>query len=234
MRISCRFLLIITLVLFSFQVFAQQAVHVPNKNKPRFGPKAGLNLSNVLYKDDDGTYSDNFKMNTGFHVGGVAEFPFGRVLSLETAVLLSTKGFNSSEEYESMGEPYTFSLKLCMFYLDVPVTLKAGFDIGKLRIYGAAGPYLGVGLSGKMKSVYETSQEREENEEDIEWGNADDDTFKRLEYGVTMGGGVEIRSFQIGVFYNLGLANISNYTEGGYMFANRVLAITAAYKFGGR
>lgn len=56
-----------------------------------FGVKAGLNLSNMLVKNDYRTYSDDFKMNPGFYVGATAEFPLSDLLSFETGLLLSTK-----------------------------------------------------------------------------------------------------------------------------------------------
>lgn len=49
-----------------------------------FGVKAGLNLSNMLMKDDDGTYSDDFKMNPGFHFGPTMELPINETVSFET------------------------------------------------------------------------------------------------------------------------------------------------------
>jgi hypothetical protein len=45
-----------------------------------------------------------------------------------------------------------------------------------------------------------------------------------------MGAGVEFKSFQLGLNYNLGLANISSYSEDGLKFNNRVIGITVAYK----
>ena len=69
-----------------------------------FGLKGGLNLSNILAKDDNTTYSDDFKMNPGFHIGATAEFPFSDMFSFETGLLLSTKGYKISEEETFMGK----------------------------------------------------------------------------------------------------------------------------------
>lgn len=196
-----------------------------------FGVKAGLNLSNMLVEDDDDTYSDDFKVNPGFHVGATAEFPITELFSFETGLLLSTKGFKVSEEETFMGETVKYESKLNLIYLDIPLTAKASFDLGGARIYGVFGPYIGMGLSGKSKFEITAMGETETDEEDIKWGS-DEDDFKRLDLGLTMGAGVEISSIQIGLSYGLGLANISTYTDGGSKISNRVLGISVGYKFG--
>lgn len=198
-----------------------------------FGVKAGLNLSNMLVEDDDDTYSDDFKVNPGFHVGATAEFPITELFSFETGLLLSTKGFKVSEEETFMGETVKYESKLNLIYLDIPLTAKASFDLGGARIYGVFGPYIGMGLSGKSKFEITAMGETETDEEDIKWGSdEDEDEFKRLDLGLTMGAGVEISSIQIGLSYGLGLANISTYTDGGSKISNRVLGISVGYKFG--
>ena len=198
-----------------------------------FGVKAGLNLSNMLVEDDDDTYSDDFKVNPGFHVGATAEFPITELFSFETGLLLSTKGFKVSEEETFMGETVKYESKLNLIYLDIPLTAKASFDLGGARIYGVFGPYIGMGLSGKSKFEITAMGETETEEEDIKLGSdEDEDDVKRLDFGLTMGAGVEISSIQIGLSYGLGLANISPYTDGGSKISNRVLGISVGYKFG--
>lgn len=199
-----------------------------------FRLKAGLNLSNILEKDDDGTYSDDYKMNPGFHLGATAEFPVTEIFSFETGLLLSTKGYKVSEEETYMGETYTYKVKANLLYADIPLTAKASFDIGGAKIYGIFGPYLGLGLSGKYKSEETSMGETETNTEDIKWGSDEqEDDLKGLDFGLTVGAGVEVNAIQIGLSYGLGLANISHYTEGGYKMNNRVLGISVGYRLGG-
>jgi opacity protein-like surface antigen len=198
-----------------------------------FGIKGGLNFSNILLKDDDDTYSNDFKMKPGFHVGATAEFPLTKMISFETGLLLSTKGYKTSEEETYMGETYKYEEKINLFYLDIPLTAKASFDLGGVKIYGVFGPYLGMGLSGKYKYEETYDGETDSEEEDIEWGSDEDnDDLKRLDFGLTLGAGVEIKSIQIGLTYDLGLANISTDNDNGYKGNNRVLGISVGYKFG--
>ncbi len=180
-----------------------------------FGIKAGLNLANQLAKDDDRTYSDDLDMKIGFHIGVTAEFPINELFSFETGLLLSQKGY----KYDGAWGDYTVNLN----YLEVPLLGKATFDLGDLMIYGQLGPYVGFGLTGKFKS--------DDEEDDIEWGSDDDDDFKRLDFGLNIGAGVQVSNITIGASYGLGLANISPHDEGGYRVNNRVIGISVGYKF---
>ncbi|MDD4373672.1 MAG: porin family protein [Bacteroidales bacterium] len=185
-----------------------------------FGVKAGLNLSNMLVKNDDHTFSDDYKMKPGFHVGVTAEFPFSDMVSFETGLLLSTKGFKESE-----GDA-KFNANL--LYIDIPLTARTTFDVGGAKIYGTFGPYLSMGLSGKYK--FEDGSESEE--EDVKWGSGDEDDLKRLDFGLTIGAGLALNAIEVGLSYNLGLANVASTSDGGFKSNHRVIGVSVAYKLG--
>ena len=87
----------------------------------------------------------------------------------------------------------------------------------------------------KLKAEFTYGGESDSEEEDVEWGSDEEnDDLKRLDFGLTMGAGVEISSIQIGLTYGLGLANISSYNDNGNKINNRVLGISVGYKFGGK
>jgi outer membrane protein W len=213
-------------------IFAFMFTLVTQGYTQTFGVKAGLNLSNMHSKDNNDTYDDNAKMNPGFHLGATAEFPLTEMFSFETGLMLSTKGTMESYKDTYSGNTYESKVKLNLFYLDIPLTAKASYDIGGAKIYGAFGPYLGVGLSGKIKS--EVTGETATTE-DVKWGSSSsNDYLKRFDYGMIIGAGAEIKAIQIGLSYGLGLANISSDFSDGMMIKNRVLEISVGYKFGGK
>jgi hypothetical protein len=194
-----------------------------------FGIKGGLNLSNMLYKGSTEGYSNNFTMKPGFNAGATLEFPIKGMFSFDMGVLLSTKGYKN---YEKWGrEQYETRITIKLLYIDIPLTAKAYFNVGGAKIYGAIGPYLGIGLSGESKyEVTEVSSGTTNNyTETINWGY----DMKRLDFGLTIGAGVEINSIEIGVSYSLGLANIPD-PDAGDIIRNRVLGISLGYKFGGK
>jgi hypothetical protein len=192
-----------------------------------FGVRAGFNLSNMVAKDDDNTYSDDFKMKPGFQIGVTAEFPITDIFLFETGLILTTKGFKLSESEDGVDYEGTLSL----MYFEIPITGKAVYEVGDLQIYGIFGPYIGFGLSGKSK--YEAGGDS--SDETINWGSdANEDDFKRFDLGLIIGAGVEIQAFQVGISYGFGLINISPESDGGYKDQNRVLAITVGYKIKGK
>jgi len=201
----------------------------------KFGVKAGLNFANMLAKDDDDTYSEDYKMNLGYQAGVTAEFPITEMFSFETGLLLSTKGYKISEEETVGGVKMKIEGSQNLMYLDVPLTAKASYNIGGAKIYGLFGPYIGLGLSGKVKSEVTIDGDSESDEEDIKFGSdEDEDNLKSLDFGLTIGAGVEINAIQVGLSYGLGLANLSHYTDNGAKINNRVLGITVGYRFGAK
>ena len=194
-------------------------------NAQTFGLKAGLNLSNILDKDNDGTYNNNLNMNPGFHVEAIVDMPFNKFLSFESGLLFTTKGYKLEDD-----EIFKIKAESKLYYLDIPLTIKASHDLWKgLKMFGTAGPYVGVGLSGKTKVYFEDLKIDDHN---INWGSSDEDNLKRLEWGLTFGGGVEISSIIIGISYDLGLSNISANQDNGTKAKNKVLKFSVGYMFG--
>ena len=219
MRKLINLLMIFTAMAITTGVFAQS-----------IGIKGGLNLSTMMVKDDDDTYSDDFLLNPGFHAGVVAEFPFGDIFSLEPGLLISTKGYKIDEDMLDM----KMKLNVNPMYIEIPVNGKVAFELGELKIFVTAGPYVGYGLAGKWKiEMTDESGNKETNEEDILWGSDEgEDDFKNLDYGVTAGACIEFSGVMVGFNYGYGLANLSPHTDHGYIVNNRVMGISAGYKFG--
>ena len=200
------------------------------------GVKAGLNLSNMLMKDDNSTYSTDFKMNPGFNLGATVDFPIGEIFSIEPGLILSTRGFKEESTLDiHPWETVTYKSKMNNYYLDIPVNLKAGFNAGNVKIYGLFGPYLGIGLTGKIKTEITGLNGTETEEENVNWGTyEDEDNLKRVDFGLTAGAGVEFYSIILEVSYGYGLLNISPYSDDGFKINNRVLGISAGYRFGSK
>jgi len=214
--------LIAILVAFATESFAQI----------NFGIKGGVNLAKLMEKyigdeDFDGDLNEYTKSKLGFQVGPVVEFGFSDLISLETGLLLSAKGTKSEFSEESMESKSSASI----MYLNIPVNARVGFDVGGTRIFGAVGPYIGVGLSGKYKGEYTINGETTTEEEDLEFGNDEAESdLKRLDYGLSIGAGAAFGAFEVGLNYDLGLADLR--FSDNFKTSTRCLSITAAYKFG--
>ena len=207
---------VILVITFTTESFAQN-----------FGVKAGLNLSNMVIKGDDYSVA-NPKMNLGFNLGVTAEFPINPMFSFETGLMLNTKGFKIDETI--LGETVEAKAKTNIFYLDIPLTAKIGFDVGGTKIYALVGPYVGFGLSGKVKGEGTILGITVNTTEEVKFGSKNDE-IKRLDYGLLFGAGVEFGHITLGASYGLGLANISNYSDNGHKENHRVTSISVGYKF---
>ena len=204
-----------------------------------FGIKAGLNLSNMFIKDSeyflpyDYTSSDNLKTNPGFHLGGSVEFPLFSMFSFETGFIVTTGGFVSSTEEAFGSATLVTKEKYTLIFLDLPLSAKVMFPVSGFNIYGSVGGYAGMGLFGDIKTEATFGDLVETEKGTIMWGSeASNDNFRRLDYGLSFEAGVKLASFQVGVSYNLGLANLSPEFDFGTINNNRVLGISVGYTFG--
>lgn len=178
----------------------QSSITTPLKsqsdNRISFGIRAGLNMASTQFED---SYKD-VSMATSFHLGVSLDVPFSDKLALTTALLYSGKGY----KYDKL-ETATAQ------YIDVPIQLSLRFgDIDTFQFQVNAGPYIGIGIGGKIKS--ETSSEEV-------------DFFKHYEsfdFGATIGLGALIsKHFYIGVGYQLGMGK----------YRNRNINVSIGYNF---
>ncbi len=171
-------------------------------------------------------------MRIGYHVGAVVDVPISNMFSFETGLMLSTKGYKQETEVEFFGETIDTEVKMNLLYLDIPLTGKILYDLGKAKIYGSFGPHIGLGLSGKAKTEVSQGGTSDSDEIDVEWGSDDDDNLRRFDFVLTIGAGVEFNSIVVGVTYGLGQANLAPSDDGGTNIKNRVIGIAVGYNFG--
>jgi hypothetical protein len=188
--------------------------------------KAGANLANFVEKNDNTTYSDDYKLKPGFHFGPMAEFPLTDLINFETGLLVSSKGY----KYEESEADYEYKEKLKLLYVDIPLTAKVYFESNDLRIFGFAGPQLGLALDGTVCLEETNGGDSYEEEFDIDFGNDENtDHLKKIEISAIIGVGVEINALQISVHYNPGLLNISADSRDGQVTRNNVIGVSASY-----
>lgn len=110
----------IALICFSGILMAQDAVIVVEREDPReklkFGPKAGLNFSNVYDEKTDDFTADQ---KVGFAGGVFLHLPIGKYIGLQPELLYSQKGFKGNGTM--LGSDYSF--KRTTSYLDIPLLL---------------------------------------------------------------------------------------------------------------
>jgi hypothetical protein len=194
---------------------------------------AGFNLSSQLIEKDNQTYYDGIGWKPGFIFGATTAIPITGVFSFEPGISLSTKGYKQSLAQGGPLDVTDVKRNVNLYCVDLPINVKALFDIGTTKIYGTLGPYIGIGLWGKEKSDYLFRGEPSSGNLDINWGSdAETDDYKRIDFGLNAGVGLEIKSVRIGLSYSYGLANISPNADGGLKINNRVITFSLGYKLG--
>lgn len=207
------------------------------------GPRIGLNLANVQTDLEDSDDIDT-DMKVGAQAGVTLNAQFGN-LAFQPSLLFSQKGFTFDEtESETInGVTYTGKSKVdaSLSYLDIPLNLvyTTGGDEG-FQIF--AGPYVGIGLGGTVKSEFSFSGGGQSFSEDdsmkVQFANeeGDDDDkvyFRSLNAGLNGGIGYKAGPFQAQVGYSLGLTNMlpNNDSDDDSSIKDRTAQFSVSYFF---
>ena len=188
---------------------------VANVEAQRIGIKGGISLSNadVVFADLART-TDNI---TGMQVGIIGEAKLFPAIYVNSGLLFTQKGFSNN-----VTTPIA-SGHIRINYLEVPLNLEFKVDVGPVALFAQAGPYVAYGINAK--NVFEDSSMEPVK---IEFGDNIYD-LKRLDYGASIGAGVEMSVLQIGANYSFGMDNISNIEA--IEITNGVFGIWAAILF---
>ncbi len=209
------------------------------------GVRAGLNVSKVTSDMEGATaYGEgDLKSRMGFHVGVIADIPVYRnYLYVTPGLYFTQKGGKykyeevdaeaeelcrelGAEEYSRRyGDPSseTYEEKYNPLYLEIPILLSGRYTFGKAQLQVSFGPYIAIGLAGKIKGSvtygypYDGSKDVEEYEaklfkkNNLTWsayetdasgGKVDEETddddeqfpgYKRFDFGFSFGAGVTL------------------------------------------
>ena len=231
MKTSTQLLFVLLLVALCSETQAQ-----------KIGFRAGYNLSTMVVKDNNQTYSEDYSMNRGFHLGPILQLPMpDDKCFLETGLLLSTKGYKIDKDVASDNpevESSYINTKTTLYYLDIPMTVRTNFvEICDLKVFAVWGGYMSVGLSGNNRGEITESTILPDNkarvtteqlDQDIDWGTG----LKRVDYGLTFGGGLAINAVQLRLTYGMGLSNIAPDSPENIKTRNRTLSFSMDYRFG--
>lgn len=181
------------------------------------GFSAGATLANYSIRSGENT--SHPKTKAGFTVGAVANFPISKGFMIQSGVNFVQK--NTRDKNSFFGITYKYSSTTN--HIEVPVNFlytNSGFFVG-------AGPSFSFGISGKWKS----ESNNEKTEENIHFGNGENDDMKSFDIGGNVLGGYQ---FKNGIFiaanYTLGLRNLVVESSGSDMKVNsRYFGIRVGY-----
>ena len=140
---------------------------------------------------------------------------------MDFGVLLSLKG--AKVDGGALG-----SIKLNPCYLEIPVHIGYKYAVNdNFTLFANAGPYIGIGLFGKLKTTGEIKNELESSVGTSSENIFGDDGFKRFDLGLGLKAGMEFsKKYQISIGYDFGLTETSDAGT-----KNRNLMISLGFMF---
>ena len=130
-------------------------------------------------------------------------------ITLQPSLIYNVKGTQLSEA--TAGGDYTADFKTG--YLELPVQLQLGLNLGGFRPYVFAEPFVGFAITNEFTKSFETAlgTETETSDASNQWENIGTDLKDRLEYGVGAGVGIDLlNSLQISVRYYWNMGQLYN------------------------
>ncbi|WP_294611931.1 porin family protein [uncultured Bacteroides sp.] len=177
----------------------------------RWGVTLGLNSSNFS--------NDAFSSKVGFHAGAKAEVGLPQIAEgvyLDLGALLSLKGAKANF--------VSYDIKYNPCYLEIPVHMGYKYAVNEnFSVFGNAGPYLAIGLFGKVKTDGIDLSDTSDNVFDEDGGG-----MKRFDLGIGLKFGVEFcKKYQIAFGYDWGLIDNADHIDN----KNRNMMISLSYMF---
>ncbi len=149
---------------------------------------------------------------TLYHVGLTSKYDLGAI-AIQPSLIDNVKGTQLSEVYNSGVETnYTADFKTG--YLELPIQLQVGLNLGGFRPYVFAEPFVGIAITNEFTKKVEAAGVElaaEESSAENQWENIGTDIKDRLEYGVGAGVGIDLlNSLQISVRYYWNMGQLYN------------------------
>jgi opacity protein-like surface antigen len=207
----------------------------PTDAQVKLGLQAGINLADVSV--DPLPTGWETSMRTAFMVGGIFNYNFSPILSLQAEPAYIQKGAAVDATTTEDGMNIKFEATYSANYIDVPVLLKASFGNEQVKPFLLAGASVAI-LLGDVKITIDkatvggqdvTSQIPSSDKEQTQKG-------KSTDFVLNFGGGVMIPvAQQVDIFvegqYNLGLTNVNDEPNDDTKIKTRGIQIKAGALF---
>lgn len=194
---------------------------IANAQTARFGFSAGATLGSQSSKSSG--ISINSSSKAGLTLGVMSDISLSDAFSFQPGLNFTQKG--GKFDFSDLGFPGAGDVTYTLNYVELPLNVVFKAEAGSGKFFVGAGPSLGFGISGKLKSGSE--------EEDVNFGSNAEDDLKPFDFGGNIVAGYELSN---GLFfalnYNTTLNNLS--TESDVTTRNRYFGIRIGYLLGSK
>lgn len=188
---------------FSFSAGAQ---HYDNT---RMGVVAGLTSTSTNIKNVD------TKSVSQYHAGVAFEFPLGGGFAIQPEVIYQVKGMSLDKVGDATIGEIGKAFETKVGYVELPVQIQWGPDLMVFRPYGFVEPFVGYRLTQKSEGA----------------AKALSDELQTVEYGMSLGFGIELSRLQISAKYFWNFGNV--YKSDLANTANTITALKDGNNFNG-
>jgi len=194
------FLIVVLLYLSVVTINAQVSI----------APKIGLSYTKL-----SGDLNNTRYMPSAF-VGGMLNYDFKRILSIQSGFLVSGKG--STLYYDEADKD-----EMVISYFEVPLNFIMAVETGTSRIQFFAGPYVAFAAN----ATYKYLADEDDLKEKISIGTSPQDEIKPMDLGVNAGIGFLFEGLEVQAGYGTSVTSISN--QKAEKLANNIIFFSLAY-----
>lgn len=181
--------------------------------------QGGVNLANITKTKSGATEKNN--LLTTFNAGILGRFNISSTFDLESGLLLDGRGSKAETYFTGSTDDNYVKSKFNPLYLEAPLNLILRVPLEKnTNIFFNAGPYAAMGIAGKSKTETKISGASSTSTSDIKFSNDDPtttqhedasyDKIKRFDFGLNLGGGVDLGEILLKVNYGMGFTKINS------------------------
>jgi hypothetical protein len=200
--------------------------------------RAGINLASVSSEPGISQEDLEEKSIVGFQAGIGFDLGVTDIFTIQPELIVIQKG--GKRTYSVRGNEF-YEDEFRQTFLEIPVMAKIKFSTDEngegMGFYLLGGPFAGLALNGKYKGETDILGIKDTFERDIEYSDeTSEDYQKRLDWGVSFGGGLQFGSLFLDARYNLGLNNLldedaSNNNDNKPYLRTRGIGVTLGYEF---
>lgn len=191
----------------------------------QIGVRISTNIANFNVSEDLGEDEElNYKV--GFGLGVYYKVALDENLSFQPEINYVQQGAKNSGEV--IGRSYRNVFKFN--YIQIPILAKYQFgEPDRINFFVEGGPYVGFGIGkAKVESCFDGDCDVDE----ISYGNSDDDDIKNPDFGIQIGGGLNINSkLSFDIRYVYGIQNLINESDEDDFLRNTAFNIGVGYSF---
>lgn len=198
------------------------------------GAKTGIYFSNASIDGLTSSLTPDTKVLIGSTTGITADIPLGSGFSFAPELLYTQKGFVLSEgiDINILGLPVNVGATVTnrINYIESPLLMKYTIDLGKVAIYGQAGPSIAFATSAHTRATANVIFDIDIASTDL---NLESNNYNRWDLAANVGAGLAIKTTTGKIFsdirYQHGFNDIIEDTIIDIKVKNRGIGVTAGY-----